>query len=118
MLEKFKKAIKKEDFAKIKALKHLIITAHGIQAWVKKEKKSFEEAYKKSFEILDEIIKLQIEQNIPILTIYLMPESLRKREEFPIFLNALIGFFERLISAEEIHEKKIELLKYNNSRGD
>jgi len=108
MLEKFKKAIKHEH-VKLNPLKHLVITTHGIESWAKKEKKSVEEAYKKSFEILDNVINLQIEQNIPILTIYLMPESLRIKEEFPVFLNALVMFFEKLISSPHISNKKVKI---------
>jgi undecaprenyl diphosphate synthase len=105
MLEKFKKTVKKE----IKSLKHLVITTHGIQLWAQKHNKPFEEAYKKSFEILNEITSIQIENNIPILTIYLMPESLKHKEEFPIFLNNLASFFEKLISSEQVTNKKIKI---------
>jgi len=105
MLEKFKKTVKKE----IRSLKHLVITTHGIQLWAKKHNTSFEEAYKKSFEILTEITNLQIENNIPILTIYLMPESLKQKEEFPIFLNNLASFFERLISSDQVTNKKVKI---------
>lgn len=110
MLEKFKKAIKHEkEFVKIRSLKHLVITTHGIKLWAEKEKKTIEEAYKKSFELLDEIMDLQITQNIPILTVYLMPEGLARKDYFHVFLNELIGFFEKLLSSEQLSNKKIKV---------
>ncbi|MBW2977623.1 di-trans,poly-cis-decaprenylcistransferase [Candidatus Woesearchaeota archaeon] len=109
MLEKFKKVLKHEKEHKIRSLKHLVITTHGVKPWAEKEKKTIEEAYKKSFEILNEIINLQTEQNIPILTIYLMPEGLKRKEYFPFFLNSLVAFFEKLLSSDNITNNKIKV---------
>jgi undecaprenyl diphosphate synthase len=110
MLERFKRAIKHEaGHSKIRALNHLVITTHGVVSWAKKEKKPIEEAYKKSFEIVKETVQIQQEQNIPILTIYLMPESLKGKDEFPIFIKFMAEFFDRLISSEEIQKNKIKI---------
>ena len=66
---------------------HLAVTTHGMKAWSEEHNQLLNQAYIKGFEIIKEIIQLQIKNNIPILTIYLIPEFLKEREHFPIFLD-------------------------------
>jgi len=111
MLERFKLMLKlqEKEGKKRKALKHVALTMHGMELWNEKKKKSIRETYKKSFNILKEIIKLQIKNNIPILTIYVLPEQLKNEEELPVFLDELIDFLSSIRKTSLIHENKIKI---------
>jgi len=111
MLERFKLLLKLEEKEgkQKKAIKHLAITTNGIEAWAEEKKKPLDETYKKSFQKIKELIDLQIKNNIPILTIYLLPEELKKQEVFPTFLDEFISFFNALKSRSIIHDNKIKI---------
>ena len=110
MLEKIKDLIKRQEQSiKIRPLRHLAITMHGLEDWSKKHKKPVEEAYKKGFENLKEIIKLQLDSNIPILTIYLLPEKQKKEEDYELFLKEFVSFFEYLRDSEEMQQNKVKI---------
>ena len=111
MLERFKLLLRlqeKEGIVK-RSIKHLAITTHGIEKWSRENKKPLEETYKKSFELIKQVIELQINNKIPILTIYLLPEKLKKEEEFPKFLDEFIAFFTMLKSSSLVHENKVKV---------
>jgi undecaprenyl diphosphate synthase len=107
MLEKFRRMLLGERGTK--PLMHVALTMNGIKPWSNKKNISIGEVYKTSFQILNEIIKSQSEKNIPILTIYLMSETQAGDEQFPLFLNELILFFESLSMSEHIHESKTKI---------
>ena len=106
MLEKFRKILAREPR---KPLMHVAVTMNGIRPFSNKKKIPLDESYKKGFEILDEIIEAQSEKQIPILTIYVIPETQVGDDHFPVFLNELIRFFESIISKETIHTNKIKI---------
>ena len=111
MLERFKLMLKlreKEGKPK-KAIMHLAITMHGMERWSEQKKAAIGETYKKSFSILKEVIELQIKNNIPILTIYVLPEQLKKEEEFPVFLDELIAFLDSIKKSSLLHENRIKI---------
>ena len=94
MLEKIKNIIKKqEEEISFRIIRHVALTTHGIETYAKKHKISYENACGKSFDILKDIMKFQTEHNIPILTIDLIPEELKNKEEFSVFLDKFIEFF-------------------------
>ncbi len=70
---------------------HLAITMNGIKQYSEENNLSLEKSYDKSFEILCDIIKFQIERNIRILSIYMMPmkETLEITDQFIDFLQKL-----------------------------
>ena len=113
MLEKVKKAIKKEkeeDFFKIKLPRHITLTMNGIEDWAKKNNASLEDANKRSFLILKSTIKTQIRLGIPILTFYLMPESMgQSSESYEQTLDSIISFFTELPSSELINKNKVKI---------
>jgi undecaprenyl diphosphate synthase len=106
MLEKFRKILAREP---TKPLMHVAVTMNGIKPFSNKKSIPLDEAYKKGFEILNEIITTQPERNIPILTIYVVSETQVGDDNFPVFLNELIQFFESIISKETIHENKTKI---------
>lgn len=105
MLEKVKNLIKTE----LKPIRHLVITLNGMELWSEKNKKPIEESYKQSFDILKDLVEQQIKYNIPILTIYLLPEELKKDEHFPSFLDSFVNYFEFLKLSELVKKYKIKI---------
>jgi len=111
MLERFRLLLKlqeKEDKAK-KMIRHLAVTMHGMEKWSEQKKLPIQETYKKSFEIVNEIINLQIKNNIPILTLYVLPEELKKEDKFPFFLDEFISFLTSTKKSSLLHENKIKI---------
>ncbi len=113
MLEKVKKAIKKEkeeDVFKIRLPRHIALTMNGIEDWAKKNKASLEDANKRSFLILKSTIKTQIKLRIPIITFYLMPESMgQSSESYEQTLDSIISFLTELSSSELINKNKVKI---------
>lgn len=111
MLERFR-ILKKEKEAGIafKTPKHIAITTNGTTSWAIKHEVSFEEAFKRSFEIINRIIDLQISQKIPIITIYLMAEETKKKPEiFTQVVSAVTDLFSSLAGNELINSNKIKI---------
>jgi len=106
MLEKFRKILAREPR---KPLMHVAVTMNGIRPFANKKSIPLDEAYKNSFNILNEIIGAQPEKKIPILTVYVIPETQIGDDTFPVFLNELIKFFESIVSKETVHQNKIKI---------
>lgn len=110
MLEKISKILhKQEEAIKIKALRHLAITMQGLEVYAQQNKKQIEEVYKKSFELLKEVIQQQVKLNIPIMTVLLLTEKQKKEEKFLKFIDELIEFFTFIKHAEFIHKNKVKI---------
>jgi undecaprenyl diphosphate synthase len=107
MLEKFRRILSRERGTK--PLMHIAVTMNGIKPWSDKQGVSLDSAYQKGFDILNEIISLQPNKNIPILTVYIMPENIKDKDQYPVFLNEVVNFFNSLSSAEVIHQNKIKI---------
>ena len=111
MLERFRILKReKESGANFKAPKHIAITTNGTTSWAIKHEVSFEEAFKRSFAIINSIIDAQIQHRIPIITIYLMAEETKKKPEvFTQVVSAVTGLFENLVGNELINSNKIKV---------
>ena len=111
MLERFKLLLKlqEKEGKRRKIIRHLAITMHGMENWSEEKKAQIQDTYKKSFTILNEVIQLQIKNNIPILTIYILPEQLKKEDQFPSFLDELIAFLNSIKRSSLLHENKIKI---------
>ncbi len=111
MLERFKlmlKLLEKED-SKKRNLMHVAITTNGVENWALENKKGIEEAYKKSFGRVIQAIEMQIKRKIPVLTIYLLPERLKKEERFSVFIGGFVEFLDKLKEADVVHKNKIKV---------
>jgi len=112
MLDKFKEQLKKEAAGILKTAtpKHIAITMDGISEWAKKNDKQLEDAYKESFIILKSTIKSQVRTNTPVLTLYLLPDNIKKdSEEFSKLINNIEEFFNEIVSSELITKNKIKI---------
>jgi len=110
MLDKIKQIVKKqEETIKFHALRHLAVTVQGLEVYAQQNRKPVEEIYKKSFEMLKEVIQQQIKLNIPIVTVLLLTEKQKREEKYSKFIDELIEFFNYLKKAEYIHQNKIKI---------
>lgn len=89
--------------------KHIAMTIGGNIIWAEKTKGSLEEAYKKVFIKLEELLSVQIQLNIPIFTVFLLSEELRDSERFMIFKELLIKFFNRIKDHKLIHKHMVKV---------
>jgi len=107
MLERFKLLLKvQQGKAKIY---HIALTMQGMEKWSEEKKKPLQESYQKSFEVLKEVIAQQIQAKIPILSVYVLPEQLKKEEEFSLFLDELIVFLQGIKHSPLIHENNVKI---------
>lgn len=107
MLEKLRFGKEKSLAVKVKIPKHVAITLDGIDEWKRKNEKYKEEANKKSFLKVIEIIKYQIKLDIPIITFSILNEG---REYDNEFLEELSRFITYLIDEETMSKLKISVL--------
>jgi undecaprenyl diphosphate synthase len=111
VLAKIKSVITGEkDVLSIRLPRHITITLHGIQEWVPKNNISYEEAYKKSFLILNNIIQSQIKLKIPILSFYVLDADYdREGESYAYLLDSIVEMLNELSSEKFVHENKVKI---------
>lgn len=79
-------------------LKHIAFAMDGI-----------EEDIKKSIAPINEAMRLQIEENIPIITFFMVNEEMMKDDRFFALVDPLADFFRRLSEDKELHRNKIKI---------
>ena len=89
--------------------KHIAITTNGILRYSQKSKCSLEESWKKSFEIILDLIRFQIDKNIPVVTFHLVPMGLVKNEIFPEISTFISNFFNQLKKDHLITGSKVKV---------
>lgn len=110
MLDKIRGIIKKQEKGmKFRIIRHVALTMHGIASFAAKQKIPYEEACVKSFDLIKQLISVQQEHNIPILTIDILPEEIKQEENFSLFLDKFIEFCKFLKAAPIVHENKVKI---------
>jgi undecaprenyl diphosphate synthase len=100
---------KKEEFNLAKIPKHLAINMAGINKWAENENISLPDAFRRSFGIVEDIIRLQVKLGIPIVTIYVLPETSKKSQQFSYLLDGFVQFLDRISFGEMINRNKIKV---------
>ncbi|MBL7056185.1 di-trans,poly-cis-decaprenylcistransferase [Candidatus Woesearchaeota archaeon] len=104
------RSIIKKDPLSIKLPRHIALTLDGMQKWALKNKIPYEEAYKKSFSILKNIIEKQVQLNIPMMSFYVLDEKYDKdHESYDAFMTSLAEFLNELSKSTLINENKIKV---------
>ena len=85
-------------------LMHVALTTYGTEKWAEKNKVSKEDAYVKKLNNIVDIIRIQVKEDIPILTINLLSKQ-------TILENAevLSEFLRKLMESELINKNKIKV---------
>jgi undecaprenyl diphosphate synthase len=88
--------------------KHIAITMSGIRQWAEQHGRKEEEAYRVSFNVLNELIKTQVKLNIPIISVLVMAE--KDTEEFSPMSDAFLDFLNGLKSDPLILNNKMKVV--------
>lgn len=97
------------DPAKHKLPKHIAISMGGNEEWARGNRKDLGQVYEMIFPKINELIKNQIELDIPILTIDLLNTKAKESEHFSVLMDALATFMDSLAGKMEIFERKIKI---------
>lgn len=90
--------------------KHIAISLDDISDWCSKNNVNFKEGYKRHFKLLSRLLELQVKLNVPIFTIYLLPEYVDKSADaYTIFSEFMADFFYELSTSPIISEQKIKI---------
>lgn len=111
MLDKFRELLQKQKIIpKPRRMpKHIAITTEGKIIWAKRNKVELEEAFKKSFVIINSTIKTQIAKNVPVVTFYLLSTDIKELEAFSQVMDYYTAFFSELATDDVVHQNKIKI---------
>ena len=89
--------------------KHIAISLDDISDWCRKNNIRIDDGCKRYFELLDVLLRLQVRLNIPIFTVYLLPENAEKSDNFIMFSECLADFFNELLGSMAVQHNKIKI---------
>jgi undecaprenyl diphosphate synthase len=104
-------------FEKIKSIidpkrqkpRHIGIIINGNVSYAKRNGISVQKIFNESFEKLATIIKEQVKQEIPILTVNVIPSKLTQKEFFPIIVDELVTFIDKLTMETFLYENQVKI---------
>jgi len=99
--------LKRKEGSKTKYL-HLATDLKGVEEWCEKNKVSLDDGYLKTFSRVKEIIKIQVEEKVPILSFLVLKLKEDKKELLKEFKEFLEGDFLNQFIKE--HKVKVTLL--------
>ncbi|MDP3765633.1 MAG: undecaprenyl diphosphate synthase family protein [Nanoarchaeota archaeon] len=88
---------------------HIAIGLDDISDWGRENNIDINEGLNRYFELLNELVKLQVKLNVPIFTIYLLPDIEKSTEYYLIFSEKIIGFFNDLSNSEIVSKHKMKI---------
>ena len=92
--------------------KHMAIIMQGSSVWAKNNHQTIEEAYSKRFRIVLEVMKMQADLKVPVISFYLLPEvkkPIQDPQRVMAKLDSLSEFLMNLKSSEIIHKNGIKI---------
>jgi undecaprenyl diphosphate synthase len=88
--------------------KHVALMISG-QISAKTDLKSITEFYKKKFAKINWMIGIQIQRNIPIMTVYVLSASVKNSENFSVIMDMLAEFFDSIRLNPDVHANKVKI---------
>ena len=89
--------------------KHIAISLHkDVSTWAETNKKELSETYETRADIINSLIRAQVELNIPIITIYLLSTK-QDFSKIDVIVDSLTKFFEELAHDSEIVKNQIKV---------
>ena len=93
--------------SKVNTPKHIGVTTEGVNSWAENNNKTLEESYDKLFSAINKLIRLQVDLDIPILTINLEESnSLVDNKELT---NHMKRFFNKLSKNDFLHRNQVKI---------
>ncbi|MFC1728250.1 polyprenyl diphosphate synthase [Nanoarchaeota archaeon] len=89
--------------------KHIAIITKGGREWAKKNKKPKFAGYKKRLDKVKEFIDFQVNNEVPIMTYFLLSGNVKDSETYANCVDSLVDFFNDLVKNKVIHENKIKI---------
>lgn len=100
---------KKKSDKVVKIAKHVAIDFEGAAKWVEENNSSLNEAYKRSFELVNKLMEEQTKLNFPVLTFFVMSPSLRGTKQAEVLLEHFSAFLEHISFRDKIVQNKIKV---------
>lgn len=90
--------------------KHIAISLDDVSDWCRKNHIPITEGCSRYFELLKRLVELQAASNIPIFTVYLLPESIEKSTDYYVHISDCIAdFFNSLSISPIVLDNKIKI---------
>jgi len=90
--------------------KHIAISLDDISDWCRDKSMGIEECCSRCFGLVSRLLAAQISSNIPIFTIYLLPEDVKtSTEDYMIFCDCMANFFSELAGSSIVSGHKIKI---------
>ena len=90
-------------------INHIAISPDDISECCSKSNADASQCFKEYFSRLSRLLNAQLDFNIPIFTIYLLPEGAEKNEHFAALCDFMSEFFEDLCNANGILRQKTKI---------
>jgi len=103
-IEKIQEILKKRPKKDIEIPKHVVLDTYGTVKWAELNKKQLEEGYKRKLQNIIDIIKVQVEKDIPIMTIQVLSKDKALKN-----VDILVDFFKALKNSDLINTNKIKI---------
>ncbi len=88
---------------------HVAITAGGHKEYARVHSMNLETVYKRMVKKIDEIIDMQADLKIPIVTIFLITSKIRGHEQYNAIVDAMADFFKELKKSDVVHSNNIKI---------
>jgi undecaprenyl diphosphate synthase len=94
----------------VKTPQHIAMTMEGISTYARMHNEDFPSCYKRSFVMLKNLIEFQVKSSIPIITVQVIPETMKRdTEHYPVLLDALEEFLTAIVKEEVLHKNKVKI---------
>lgn len=97
--------MKRKEESKVRYM-HVAVDIKGVEKWCEENKAGLEDGYTKSFSRIKEIVEMQVEQKIPLLSFLILPLGQEKKKEL---LNSFKEFIEGEFLKEFLVRNKIRV---------
>ena len=90
--------------------KHIAISLDDISDWCRKNNARFSAGCEKYFKSLKRLIELQVKLDVPVFTVYILPDNADKlSDDYMAFSEFIAGFFSELMDSSIISEHKLKV---------
>ena len=90
--------------------KHIAISLDDISDWCRKNNANLSISFERYFKSLKKLIELQVKLDVPIFTIYILPDGIDKLSDGYLAYSEFIAkFFSELLDSQVIAEQKIKI---------